>query len=716
MPPMSELKHDMELLKKSGFTLIKLQEHWSADEPEEGRYDFSKYEDLIGFAQNLDLDVYLGLTCEQAPHWLFNKYPDCRMVGADGVPVAYEATMTLPADGKPGPCFDHPGALEAQKRFITALVKTLGPYKNLTVWNTWQEIAYWPRMTVGQDVCFCENTLSFFRSWLRDTYGSLEELNRQWNVKYVHWDSVVPDRRLIGKTCAPVDVDWRYFMENVQIGKVLTGRADAIRAADPLHRPVFAHKGSPIIGSGVDWTYARSQDFLGSSCYPAWHAVQEWDDLNPKDGRPFDRAGCLLAEMWDAIALRFDYIRSANKKDAPIWAAEFQGGPVSTNLHRGRIPSEDDIRRWMLTAVGSGITALSFWVTRAEIAAAETNGFSLLDSAGDDTPRFREAARVGAALSAHPGLFAAPTLEPASAAILIDEWNYQLCDSMDGAREQLVYSARGWYRILWELGIPVEFVDIHRLHECEMTDYTLAVLPFPLSISEKIVEDLSAFVNAGGSLVSEACIGRLDPHGYARRGELSERARDLFGANHNGIRMVREPEDQPRWMPKERGWGEFAEAAYLEGTGEFEGDRIRANFYIETFTCTTADPIALYGDAVAGVINQVGSGRAALIGTLVGHGGTAYRDERGILTVAKLLHSLGARPSHEGRLLVRRRVADSSEAWIVTNPTNEILRESFDVGGFSAVRDLLNGTVELAGNTVSLSVAPLDVRLIKMDR
>ena len=28
MPPMAEMKRDMELLKKQGFNLIKLQEHW----------------------------------------------------------------------------------------------------------------------------------------------------------------------------------------------------------------------------------------------------------------------------------------------------------------------------------------------------------------------------------------------------------------------------------------------------------------------------------------------------------------------------------------------------------------------------------------------------------------------------------------------------------------------------------------------------------------
>jgi len=44
MPPMSELKRDMANLKRHGFNLIKLQEHWAVDEPQEGRCDFTRYE------------------------------------------------------------------------------------------------------------------------------------------------------------------------------------------------------------------------------------------------------------------------------------------------------------------------------------------------------------------------------------------------------------------------------------------------------------------------------------------------------------------------------------------------------------------------------------------------------------------------------------------------------------------------------------------------
>jgi len=84
-------------------------------------------------------------------------------------------------------------------------------------------------------------------------YSDLDGLNRVWNARYLDWRDVAPDRCHRLQPMAQ-EVDWRYFMDNVQVARVLRSRADAIRAADPLHRPIFAHKGGPIIGSGQDWT------------------------------------------------------------------------------------------------------------------------------------------------------------------------------------------------------------------------------------------------------------------------------------------------------------------------------------------------------------------------------------------------------------------------------------------------------------------------------
>lgn len=713
MPSMPEMKKDMEILKKNGFNLIKLQENWAIDEPLEGLYDFSKYEELIDYAAKLEMGVYLGLTCEQAPNWLWQKHPGCRMVGRNGLPIAYQAQTTLPADGKPGPCYDHPGAMADQLRFIRKLVGVLGRYENVVVWNTWQEIAYWSERLIGQHVCYCENTLEHFRKWLREKYGDLDYLNYAWNSRYMDWSYVLPER-LNGRICDPNEIDWKYFMDNIQIGHVLNSRANAIREVDPMKRPIFAHMASPIIGAGNSWTYARCQDFVGSSCYPAWGSGQGWDDV--KQNHAISREDALLAELWDGVALKYDYMRSCNRKAAPVWAAEFQGGPVSTGFQMGREPSREDIRRWMLTAVGSGVTAISFWVTRAEIMAAEMNGFGLLNSEGDTTERLEEAGFNGEALNRHADLFAKPSWGGAQAAILVNEWNYQLCMSLSQGGDNLPYSVRGWHRMLWDAGITVDFVNTTELDEDYVNKYKAIILPFPVSISEEIASKLSAYVEKGGNLISEACPGRLNEHGYANRGELSPLLRKLFGVVQKSFKMVREPGNGMRWSPQERTWGEYHDEAMLDGSGPFKGLRLRANVYIETFECAGSEHILQYEGIPAGVVNKAGKGKGWLLGTFAGHNGTAYRDPETRTFVIELLKNCGVEKEHKGNLLLRKRIADEKEAWFFTNPTGNNITESIDVTGYSGVEDLLGQRAEVKDGKVELTVKGLDVRVLILSK
>lgn len=711
MPAMSELKHDMEILKKNGFNLIKLQEHWMIDEPLEGQYDFSKYEELIEHAAKLDMSIYLGLTCEQAPGWLYAKHPDCRMVGRNGVPIIYEAQTTLPADGKPGPCYDHPGALADQNRFISELVHCLGRFENLAVWNTWQEIGYWSKNLAGQEVCFCEHTLAAFRGWLEEKYGDLDGLNHAWNTRYHDWRYVQPDRGAYGQNGLPQDVDWRYFMDNVQVAQVLRERAVTIKTADPLHRPVFAHKGGIAIGYGQDWTYARTQDFLGSSCYPAWGPYHSWDDGAPQRGNRPERVQALKNEMSHGVALTYDYIRSCNPVGAPLWAAEFQGGPISTFLHKGRVPTPADIRRWMLTAVSTGVTAISFWVTRAEIMAQETNGFSLLDSQGETTERLEEAGRVGAALNRHADLFGAPSWEGADVAILVSEENAQLCSTVPPAGEHLSYDVRGWHTLLWEAGIPADILEAGQMED-HGKHYRVILLPFPLSISEELAVKLAAYVSGGGVLVSEAAPGRLNQYNVANRGEISPALGKLFGVRQQSIQMVREPGTEPqRWMPTERTWGEFLDPDVLEGAGLLAGASIQANLYLQTFDLAGSEPVLMYGQAVAGVMRHVGSGQAWLLGTYLGHSGTAYRSPKTLAFLRKLLSACGVGPLHLGKLLLRKRVIPGKTAYILTNPTNEPLTETIDTGPGS-VEDLFGEPFHQDANLVTLTVDGLDVRIL----
>lgn len=712
-PADSELVGDINILNQHGFNLIKIQTHWAYDEPVEGKYDFSHYEKELEETDRLGLKVYIGFTLEQAPQWLYDKYPDCRMVGKNGVPVLYETQWTLPSDGKPGPCFYHPQAMAAQTRYIRALVKALGKHKSVAVWNTWQEIALWPEANAHISVDYNPYTLAAFREWLQQRFKTVDALNKSWGSAFPSWEAVTPSRTppLIG---SGQDVLWKEFMDNEYIAHTLKARYNAIKEADSLKRPVFAHKAGADVGSGHDWTLSRCQDFMGSSSYPAWSSFQGWDD---GAHRPMEKHAALLTEMWNNLALNFDYIRSANKRGNPVWAAEFQGGPAVSEFHKGRTPSPDDIRRWMLTLTGSGVSSISFWVTRSEIMASEHNGFSLLNSFGNTTPRLEEASRLGKAFMQYEDIFGTSFQPDAPVGIIVDEDNYQFCSVYYGLDQHLRYSMRGWYKYLWSLSIPVDFIPISSITKETSGQYKALILPFPVSLSDSSAQRLIDYAQSGGNLISEAGIGRINESGFSPRGEMNPLIRKALGVTQKNFQMIKEPNDEHRWMPGERTWGEYLQPDKLSGVGSFANDSATANYYLQTFEPSNdVQPLLKYGDDVAGFIKNMAKGKMIMLGTFIGHNATAYASNASENFVKHLMDYCGVKRQNIGQLLVRKRIGKNREAWLLTNPTEKEVTETIDISSWKKVNYLIDEPLERSGDKVKVNVKSLDVKVLILSK
>jgi hypothetical protein len=71
-------------------------------------------------------------------------------------------------------------------------------------------------------------------------------------------------------------------------------------------------------------------------------------------------------------------------------------------------------------------------------------------------------------------------------------------------------------------------------------------------------------------------------------------------------------------------------------------------------------------------------------------------------------------PEYQGRLLLRKRVLPEIEAWIFTNPMEETITETIDVSGWSHVEDLLGESLERRDDIISLTIPPLDIRVLML--
>ncbi len=678
---------DLPLLKRLGFNMIKIQEHWSADEPEEGRYEFGRVDRVIARAGELGLGIYLGLTMEQAPTWLWRKFPDCHLVGADGHSHMTPTQYTIPMDGKPGPCWDHPGARSAAERFIAELAQCLGSHENIWAWNTFQEIGFWPNQAGKTGFCYCPHTLERFRKWLVARYGSLSALNAAWQLNHASWQDVEPPRRQ--EPVAPF-IDWRYFMDDVTLTRNLEFKTAVLRAHDPLHRPVFSHADTPRIGSGAEWRWARAADFFGTSNYPMWNNGQAWDDPVT------DEAGARCNELWEEMMMCTDLARSNNGRDRALWGAEFQGGPIVTSLHISRTPTGADLRRWMLAGLACGMTGISFWNQRPERFWKEGNGFGLLDHFGETTERMATASAIGRRIQQHARFFSHSQPPRARVALLVNEDLNHFFQACNGdVQYHYMYNLRGWYARLWRLGIPVDFVDAADVSAGELRHYRAAVLCMPLALEADWFAHLVRFVGEGGTLISEACPGRYDRLGWTTRAQLADGAETLFGASHEGLTLVHEPAQPGRWMPQERRYGEFEAATVLQGVKDFSGARVLANFWLQTLRPERAESILRAGEKVAGTRNAFGAGQTILLGSFLGMSALAHRaaDPGTDDFILRLLDGAGVEPDRCGGLLRRRRQLEGEHAWFLVNPAAEDCEEEVALEGLVLIADLTGDAI-----------------------
>jgi len=178
--PLQELKQDIHTIKDLGFNSVKIQVSWCIVEKTKGEINLTEIEELIIEAQRVEMGICILITLEQIPMWVWRKYPDCRLLNAQNKPHEDPTQYLLPADGKPGPCWDHPGVRQEAEQFLSLVAQRLSKYKNIIVWNIWQEIGFWEDQGIKnlpeKTYCYCPYTLKRFREWLKQKYKNLQKL------------------------------------------------------------------------------------------------------------------------------------------------------------------------------------------------------------------------------------------------------------------------------------------------------------------------------------------------------------------------------------------------------------------------------------------------------------------------------------------------------------------------------------------------------------
>lgn len=586
-PPLEELKKDLRLFRENGLNVVRLQTNWAYEEPLEEQYQFSKIEQILDYAQELGMEALVTICLENAPTWLFAQY-DVYQEDATGAKVRHSLPYPIPGDGKPGPCFDNPVAVEKAERYASALVRCLSAHSNVIGWAVWQEarsVGGIP-LTPNQALCWCEHTRQAFIRWLQEKYATLAEVNAALLTNYGDWQHILPPYLLyVNMKQSPLYMEYAHFLCE-RMGKIAEWKKKLVQANDPQKRPVMCHTVLAMAEAGLEnqwaneYIIAKEMDCFGISSYPKWGTG------------PYEDNEDILALMQPLNAAR-----CANY-GKPVWVEELQFGRPGSILERSVEPTARDLQNWILTSLASNAKGIIGWSYRDESFCLESFSHGILDQSGKPHKWFSAVTEIAPFLERNRKVLAGAQLVPDKTAIILNADNYLLGHMAD--KEYLAVNAgKELYKSLVRLGIFPDYIWKEQLSAQRLSQYDHVFLPFPLSVDKDTAKLLRDYVAAGGHLISEACPASYTALSCAEKHSLANGLDQLFGCTEDNVCEIQDP-------------------AVCGGIADEQGRWVESVHFIQTYTCQTGKPFLWCKESPAGVRNAYGNGTAELVGTFFG--------------------------------------------------------------------------------------------------
>ncbi|MGW6401512.1 beta-galactosidase [Streptomyces sp. NPDC055134] len=488
---------DVRLMKEAGVTSVTLGVFsWAKLEPTPGAREFGWLDRLMDLMHTHGIGVVLATPTASPPPWLGRLHPETLPRDENGQTVWWGSRQQ----------FAHSSS--AYRRYAAAITEDLairyGHHPALRMWH------------INNEYCtfdYGDEAAHAFRDWLRAKYGTLDALNEAWGTAFWSqhletWADVIPPRRAQYLHNPAQVLDFRRFTSDALL-ECYTAERDIVRRHSPARVPVTTNFMPFWIGQDA-WAWAEREDVVSVDVYP--------DPRDPLGGQ----YNAMIADM------------TRSQARGPWMVMEQAAGPV--NWRGVNHPKPRGLNRlWSLQTVARGADAVCYFQWRQSRQGAEKFHSGMVGHAGEEGRAFAEVKQIGAEL-AELGFQVPGTRITADVAVLHD-WHSWWAGCQDGrpsahvAYEDVV---RAWHRALWEAHLTTDFA--HPEHD--LSAYRLVVVPHLYLLTDAAIENLLAYVRAGGTLVSGFFTGVADADDRVRPGGMDARLRALFG-----IRTVHE------WWP-----------------------------------------------------------------------------------------------------------------------------------------------------------------------
>ncbi|MEU4449466.1 beta-galactosidase [Actinosynnema sp. NPDC050801] len=595
-------EEDVRLMTEMGVNIVTLGVFsWGALEVADGVFEWTWLDRVIDLLHRNGIAVDLATPTAAPPMWLYAAHPEILPMNADMARRWPGARL--------GWCANSATFRRYALRMTKALAERYAAHPAVVLWHVANELGG------GNARCHCDESLAAFRGWLRERYGSLDNLNRAWGTAFwglylTDWDQVPAPRGIETHNPALV-LDYDRFCSDSLLDHFRAER-DVIREFAPT---------TPIT---TNFMVGPHQDVVD---YPRWaehvdvvandHYTNPTDPLSAQD-----------------IAFCGDRVRGMTPGRGPWLLMEHSVSAHAWHrVNRAKAPRE--LVRDSLGHIARGADGALFFQWRASLRGAEQFLQGMVPHAGTDTKIGREVRELGAVLGRLAEVRGS-TVQPARVALLFDD---QAAWAFAGGlkpHKGIDYGdePRSWHRALWTRNVLVDVVAPW----ADLSTYDLVIVPTLFLVDDESAARVAAVAQRGGVVVVTWMSGIVDHENAVRPGGYPGAFRELLG--------VRSEEFFPL-QPGER--GELDSGAAFHSWSELMG-------------VTDAEVVARYaGGPTAGgpavTRRAVGSGAAYYVSC-------ALEPESLDEFVGQVLDDAGVEPSGGGAGLdVVRREKDGT-TWV----------------------------------------------------
>jgi beta-galactosidase len=166
--PPERWPEDIGLMAAAGVSVVRMTDFaWAALQPAADTFETDWLAEAIEQLAAANIAVVLATPSASPPPWLIDAHPEALAVDAAG--------RRLEIGRRCHGCVSAPAFVDAAVRVARVLAERFGQDERVIGWQIDNEY---------NRVCHCDICRAAFQAFLRERYGSLDELNRRWSTHY----------------------------------------------------------------------------------------------------------------------------------------------------------------------------------------------------------------------------------------------------------------------------------------------------------------------------------------------------------------------------------------------------------------------------------------------------------------------------------------------------------------------------------------------------